>query len=375
MGTHPIFESDFDCLTAMSFVVESLLDFNKVRKFQELCGIRECKDDDPRGEDAVVRESDPERKTKQHSAKFRATNAFLHNFFLLGSVFGTEVFCITYLPIIFWVFEHFTGRRLIQIWVVTMYLGQVLKEILQMSRPTSPTAFPMEHQHRAEFGFPSTHTIAAASLSFGTLWCVSERYDINIAIGVLVAFSFTLWVSLSRVYKGMHSFLDIVGGLLISGLYITLGWRYLSQVEDTIINQSFSPILCFIANFVLGWFYPNNDCPSRKDTVIILGVGAGINIASWLNAKMGYDYDLYAAPEAHIAFFRILHGIILVGIVRELAKTYVKKLLTYLTGPITEHNIRKRNVEVPLNYLVYVVIGITCTFVAPIMFTKLGLYR
>merc|ERR1712130_645042 len=342
MRTHPIFESDFDCLTAMSFVVESLLDFNKVRKFQELCGIRECKDDDPRGEDAVVRESDPERKTKQHSAKFRATNAFLHNFFLLGSVFGTEVFYITYLPIIFWVFEHFTGRRLIQIWVVTMYLGQVLKEILQMSRPTSPTAFLMEHQHRAEFGFPSTHTIAAASLSFGTLWCVSERYDINIAIGVLVAFSFTLWVSLSRVYKGMHSFLDIVGGLLISGLYITLGWRYLSQVEDT---------------------------------VIILGVGAGINIASWLNAKMGYDYDLYAAPEAHIAFFRILHGIILVGIVRELAKTYVKKLLTYLTGPITEHNIRKRNVEVPLNYLVYVVIGITCTFVAPIMFTKLGLYR
>lgn len=106
----------------------------------------------------------------------------------------------------------------------------------------------------------------------------------------MVALSFTIWVSLSRVYKGMHSFLDLAGGLAISFLYITLGWKYLSQVEDYIINQSFSPILCFFANFILGWFYPASnldDCPSRKDTVVILGVGAGINIASWMNAKIG----------------------------------------------------------------------------------------
>ena len=36
----------------------------------------------------------------------------------------------------------------IQIWVVTMYLGQVLKEISQMPRPTCPPAFPMENQHK-----------------------------------------------------------------------------------------------------------------------------------------------------------------------------------------------------------------------------------
>ena len=39
----------------MMSVVESLLDFKKVRKFQELAGIKECKFDDPRGEDAIVR--------------------------------------------------------------------------------------------------------------------------------------------------------------------------------------------------------------------------------------------------------------------------------------------------------------------------------
>jgi hypothetical protein len=105
--------------------------------------------------------------------------------------------------------------------------------------------------------------------------------------GILMASFFTAWVSLSRVYKGMHSFLDILGGLAISFLYISLGWAYLSDVESVIISGAFSPILCLVANFILGWFYPNGDCPSRKDTVIILGVGAGINVASWLNAKAG----------------------------------------------------------------------------------------
>ena len=102
-----------------------------------------------------------------------------------------------------------------------------------------------------------------------------------------MAFLFTAWVCLSRVYKGMHSFLDILGGLAISFLYILLGWKYLGEVENFIISHPFSPVLIVFSNFFLGWFYPNNDCPSRKDTVIILGVGAGVNMASWLNAKIG----------------------------------------------------------------------------------------
>ena len=36
-------------------IATELLDFNKVRKFQEFCGIRPCPDDDPRGKDAIVR--------------------------------------------------------------------------------------------------------------------------------------------------------------------------------------------------------------------------------------------------------------------------------------------------------------------------------
>ncbi|CAG5107111.1 Oidioi.mRNA.OKI2018_I69.chr1.g3151.t1.cds [Oikopleura dioica] len=354
---------------------DSLLDFNKVRAFQEFCGIRECKEDDPRGEDAIVSESQPERKARQQSARFRATKPWLHEFFMLGSVFGTEIFYITYLPLIFWGYENWTGRRLVQIWVITMYIGQVLKEFCQMPRPTSPPAFPMEPNFKAEFGFPSTHSIAGASLAFGTLLSICGTQDAIFPFALLVATAFTAWVALSRLYKGMHSILDILGGLAISALYLFFGWQHLDKVDHYIRTVPFSPIICLASNFVLGWFYPNGDCPSRKDTIIILGVGAGVNIANWLNYKQGLDYDIYDQPEWHIIFFRVIHGLLLTAGAREVAKTAMKSLLSKVFGPITSENIRKQAIEVPLQYFTYTFVGFTAVYLAPLLFLNLGLYR
>lgn len=110
------------------------------------------------------------------------------------------------------------------------------------------------------------------------------------SLGYTLATMFTLWVCLSRVYKGMHSILDILGGLTVSALYITLGWSYLSDVQDQIQQNIFSPVLIIVANFCLGWFYPGGNCASRKDTVMILGVGAGVNLATWANYQLGKLY-------------------------------------------------------------------------------------
>ena len=40
-----------------------------------------------------------------------------------------------------------------------MYLGQVLKEILQMPRPTCPPAFPMENQHKVSQFLKTTNIL------------------------------------------------------------------------------------------------------------------------------------------------------------------------------------------------------------------------
>jgi len=356
-------------------IVTELLDFNKVRRFQEFCGIVATKDDDPRGIDAVMSESNPERKNKNVSTRYRITYPWLHNFFMVGSSFGDEIFYITYLPILFWCFEHYTGTRIVQIWVVTMYLGQVLKEILQMPRPTCPPAFPMENQHKAEFGFPSTHATAASALSFGTLFCLIGRYNFSVSLGYLIATWHTTWVCVSRIYKGMHSILDILGGLTISFLYITIGWKYLNEVQLYIATNTFSPVVVMLANFCSGWFYPGGNCASRKDTVMILGVGAGVNVATWSNYQLGLDYDSFTTPELHFLFFRIIHGLIIVFLVRDFMKSAMKKVLSQIHGPITDKNIKDRGIEVPLTFSIYSVIGFTVSFIIPAVNAQLGLYR
>ena len=87
------------------------------------------------------------------------------------------------------------------------------------------------------------------------------------------------------------------------------------------------------------------------------------------------DYDVFDAPEWHIAFFRILHGLLLTAFVREMAKKYMKKILTKINGQITEKNIGERKIEVPLQFVVYTLTGLSVTFLTPLLFLKLGLYR
>ena len=113
-------------------IVGELLDFNKVRQFQQYCGIVPCSPSDPDARQAVCRlidkptlleiftlinlsESVPERKNKHQSACYKVTYPWLHSFFMLGSSFGDEIFYITYLPVIYWCFEHFTGARIVQV--------------------------------------------------------------------------------------------------------------------------------------------------------------------------------------------------------------------------------------------------------------------
>ena len=60
-------------------------------------------------------ESIPERKNSHVSRSYRIKYPSLHKFFLVGSSFGDEIFYITYLPILYWCFEHYTGARIVQV--------------------------------------------------------------------------------------------------------------------------------------------------------------------------------------------------------------------------------------------------------------------
>ena len=146
-------------------ITDYFMDFHKVRKFQEICGIKEC--------DASIRQDEAELSKKivsnerQHvdhcidesSAQekfiefepnskhnnmnyhkdssndkvnsdlsddllekrtYQITNWFLYYMFRFGSTLGHEIFYISFIPFIFWNIDPFIARKMVVVWVVTM---------------------------------------------------------------------------------------------------------------------------------------------------------------------------------------------------------------------------------------------------------------
>lgn len=61
-----------------------------------------------------------------------------------------------------------------------MYIGQVMKDKLKMPRPLSPPVVKLETRVNAEYGMPSTHTMAATSISFTFLLSASTRLQVSV---------------------------------------------------------------------------------------------------------------------------------------------------------------------------------------------------
>uniref|UniRef100_A0A663LJ56 Sphingosine-1-phosphate phosphatase 2 n=1 Tax=Athene cunicularia TaxID=194338 RepID=A0A663LJ56_ATHCN len=132
--------------------------------------------------------------------KYIVKNYFYYYLFKFSAALGEEIFYITFLPFTYWNIDHSVSRRMIIIWSIVMYIGQVSKDILKWPRPLSPPVVKLEMRTDAEYGMPSTHAMAATAISFSFLIYPFE-------LGLVAAFVFSTLVCLSRLYTGMHTVL------------------------------------------------------------------------------------------------------------------------------------------------------------------------
>ncbi|XP_008290637.1 sphingosine-1-phosphate phosphatase 2, partial [Stegastes partitus] len=139
--------------------------------------------------------------------RYEVRNWLLHILFLVSAGLGHEIFYITCLPCIHWSLDPFLCRRLVNMWALVMYVGQVMKDVLKLPRPLSPPVVKLETRVDAEYGLPSTHAMAATSISFTLLLSAPSRLQFQFEVGLLIAVTLSSLVCLSRLYTGMHSVL------------------------------------------------------------------------------------------------------------------------------------------------------------------------
>ncbi|XP_054838107.1 sphingosine-1-phosphate phosphatase 2 [Eublepharis macularius] len=326
----------------------------------------------------------PSKSGEDHPQEYVVKNYFYYYLFRISAAMGQEVFYITFLPFIYWTVNPYVARRLIIVWSVVMYLGQVSKDLLKWPRPYSPPVVKLEKRTSAEYGMPSTHAMAATAISFTFVAATVNQYKYPFELGLMGAFLFSTLVGLSRIYTGMHTVLDVIVGSLISGLLIAVTYPSWDFLDHLMLTSAWCPIFCIVVPLLLCYNYPRLDyySPTRADTTTILGAGAGATIGFWMNHH--YITNVSAeivSPTSAMAemllmmLARFLVGICLLVVTRQIIKSMaLRAVCSWYKVSVGDLVARQRaEIEVPYKFTTYSFIGLSATVLVPLLHEILGL--
>ena len=242
-----------------------------VARFQQVCGVTS---------DFTNSHTPPSPDGSPSHSPIRTIRfPLLYYFFMTAAAAGNELFYIVALPSLFWLVNVDLARRMIITWGIIYYVGQSAKDLLKLPRPQSPPVTRLESHYETEYGFPSTHAMVSFTLPLYALFCL-ERIGIepNWTIGFICCFLWCASITLSRLYVGVHSPCDLVGGLLLGLLVLGIGLTIGEPVDAFLISHPLAPAVAILVSIFTIWSYPSPAAWTNAygDTALIIAVVAGV---------------------------------------------------------------------------------------------------
>eukprot|EP00045_Choanoeca_perplexa_P005181 m.43942 g.43942 ORF g.43942 m.43942 type:complete len:497 (-) comp12978_c0_seq1:24-1514(-) len=409
----------------LQWVVHSSM--TTVQTFQSLCGVIPASADADKTEDALSSESkiyetyqDPNEPLSRRA--FSLLMSFLAN---LGASLGGEIFSITAFPFVFWTIDQQLGRFIIYIWVFSMYVGQSLKDYFHLPRPGVVNKYVrgLEGHWILEYGFPSTHTMSVMGQACVIVYYTytkdyaDQSKDYPLLLAIFLALIVVVVTAFGRVYLGVHSIPDLVGGFFfevgqhrdsyavatghaavnalslrlwcgrfalircMQSILFAIFTHYATVVDEFITSDPgtlYIPTIVTVASLVL-YPKPTKWTNAYGDTSMIAGVGHGVVLGSYLARQRGYpEIPLPWIGYSFVAWFTIALARALVGFVllvgtRTVAKEATLALLLRFL-PASELPPRQRYaVGVPLKFITYSLVGVVCVLYGPPLFDTLML--
>ncbi|CAG5127126.1 unnamed protein product [Candidula unifasciata] len=312
----------------------------------------------------------------------------LYYIFCLGAGLGNELFYILFFSTSLWNFDSLVIRKVLCVWCVIMYMGQAAKDIIRWPRPRSPPVVRLEERYELEFGMPSTHAMVGIAIPFGVIVFMSGRYEFNCCLGVTCAVIWSLLVSLSRLYLGMHSVLLWRNSILLICLMSATVF-FVDPVDSFLMTHPWALPVTVVLCIILSMLYPSLEkwSTARGDTTMVLGVFSGIYAGMWLTAKLTeFDYvpdsppyvlELPSVKDFSLGVTRQISGLFIIIIFLTLIKLVILHSLSWLFGydPKDPRTKQCRPVELPYKYVSYYVSAAATTYIIPLLFLKLNIER
>ncbi|CAH9124516.1 unnamed protein product [Cuscuta epithymum] len=275
---------------------------------------------------------------------------YLDAFFSGLSCIVSVPFYTAFLPFLFWTGHSKLALQMTLLMAFCDYMGNCIKDVVSAPRPSSPpvrriTATKDEKENALEYGLPSSHTLNTVCLAGYLLQYVlsyTKNEDISIEIaGVSIVCLLVGLIGFGRIYLGMHSLIDIIGGLCF-GLAILTFWLSVHNHIDRFIVSgqnvtSFWAALSFL--FLFAYPTPELPTPSFEYHTAFNGVALGIvmGIQQTYNQFHHEGVPRIFTPDLTVLAFvgRMLVGIPTILIVKFCSKALAKWMLPMLANAVS----------------------------------------
>ncbi|KAI4348814.1 hypothetical protein L6164_009491 [Bauhinia variegata] len=274
---------------------------------------------------------------------------FLDVFFSGLSCVVSVPFYTAFLPLLFWTGHGKLARQMTLLMAFCDYFGNCVKDVVSAPRPASPpvrrvTATKDEEDNALEYGLPSSHTLNTVCLSGYLLHYILIHTQIQVAyvnfIGLALACLLVALIGLGRIYLGMHSLVDVLGGLFL-GLGILALWLTVDEYIDSFVVSGQNVTSFWAAlSFLLLFAYPTPELPtpSFEYHTAFNGVALGI-VAGLQQTYHQFHHDSVPrlfSPELTIPVFV---GRMLLGIPTILVVKFCSKALAKWTLPVVSNTL------------------------------------
>ncbi|WP_096201215.1 phosphatase PAP2 family protein [Bacillus sp. FJAT-45350] len=256
-----------------------------------------------------------------------STTSIIDLFIYLSDVFSSSYFYFLAIPFLFWTVDKHAGFRLLYLFMFSVYLNNILKDIFKVDRPdTSIDGYSM----------PSGHAQATTVFWGFLIPFLSKKFFTFVAISVIALISF------SRVYTNAHWTLDIVVGISIGIFLVYASYRALDWIGA--MPDIYKLVLAIILPIALWLLSPEDSYYAG----LLLGGG------------VGYFFEILKCRMILPTSYLRRGAAFLIGII---GLVMIERIGTILSGNLF------------IELLFSTLLGLWITLIAPLLFVKIRLYN
>ncbi|KAI1316211.1 hypothetical protein EDD11_010321 [Mortierella claussenii] len=240
-----------------------------------------------------------------HAMQLKVRHPALDVYFTMTAFSGNHTFFMIALPVLFWFGFSEIARGFTLIAAMGVYWAGFFKDYLCLPRPLSPPIVRLSRSKSTcmEYGFPSSHSTNAVSVAL-FLYCHLLTTDpaswspYTRELSILGLIVYAVSIVYGRLYCGMHSITDCVGGSLIGISIWATQWTFRQTIEYYMVSPVWwvPPLVIGTGIFLVSIIPdPVDDCPCFDDCVAFIAVIMGLIPASIHFASTTYSSN-YPVP-------------------------------------------------------------------------------